>query len=193
MTRRFASALVAAALICGAGCENGMKNMYEQPKYTPLAASPLWADGRASRPLETDTVVHSAGAIAGASSGRRDLSGPEPVHAQYAPAALQRGRNRYDIYCAPCHGLTGDGAGYVALRGFPHPPSYDSERLRAVSDAYVFGVITHGYGAMYAYDERIPPRDRWAIVAYVRALQLAARSPIADIASDQRSRLESLQ
>jgi mono/diheme cytochrome c family protein len=105
-------------------------------------------------------------------------------------ATLARGRERFEIFCAPCHGPLGDGDGLVARRGFPHPPSYHSERLRNAPDAHFFGVITHGYGAMYPYADRIAPADRWAIVAYIRALQRSQHASLADVPETERKRLE---
>lgn len=186
-------ALLGMSFLAIGGCENGVKNMYEQPKYKPLAASRLWEDGRASRPLEPGTVIHSTGALAGTTSGRlglTDSAGRAP--ASVTPASLQRGRERYEIYCVPCHGLTGDGNGYLTLRGFPHPPSYHGERLRGAPDLYLFDVITHGYGAMYPYADRLSRDDRWAIVAYVRALQLSQHASLQQVPSEERARLEAL-
>lgn len=184
-------ALALSALPLMAGCENGMKDMYDQPKYKPLAESTLWPDGRASRPLEPGTIIHSAGTLAGTSSGRAGLAdGPPRARSHYTLAALQRGRERYDIYCSPCHGLTGDGNGYVTLRGFPHPPSYQDARLRAAPDPYLFAVITGGYGAMYPYNDRLAADDRWAVVAYIRALQRAQDAQLNDLPAEARARLE---
>ena len=172
-----------------AGCENGAHNMYEQPKDKPLTATTLWPDGRASREIEPGTVVHSSGTLAGSSSGRlgvvNALTQPD-----YSAAALRRGQSRFEIYCSPCHGLTGDGNGYVTRRGFPHPPSYHTDRLRAVADSYLFDVISNGYGAMYAYRGQLSADDRWAVVEYVRALQLAEHSSVTDLTAAERARLE---
>jgi mono/diheme cytochrome c family protein len=88
-------------------------------------------------------------------------------------ALLVRGRQRFDIYCAPCHGRSGDGAGMVVQRGFPAPPSYHTDRLRHAADSHFYQVISDGYGVMYPYADRVTPHDRWAIVAYIRALQLS--------------------
>ena len=165
--------------------------MYDQPKYKPLAASPLWT-GR--------EVIPSAGGGHRSPQCRhlgRHYEWSARVCRRRSQAAgdlqsrgIQRGRERYDIYCAPCHGLTGDGKGYVTLRGFPHPPSYHTDRLREAPDTYLFDVITHGYGAMYAYAERLAPEDRWAVVAYVRALQLSQHAHLADVPRQVRDRLE---
>lgn len=105
-------------------------------------------------------------------------------------ALLQRGRERYDIYCAPCHSRAGDGNGMIVQRGFPKPPSYFVERLRQASNQHFYDVITHGYGAMFPYAERVAPSDRWAIVAYIRALQASAGGRLADVPADQRQSLQ---
>jgi len=102
----------------------------------------------------------------------------QPLEAPRQPekitqALLTRGRQRYDIYCAPCHGLVGEGNGIVPSRGFLAPPSYHTERLRAATDQRFYDVITQGSGAMYSYSDRLEPLDRWAVVAYIRALQLS--------------------
>ncbi len=100
-------------------------------------------------------------------------------------ALLERGQQRYRIYCTPCHSELGDGNGMVVQRGFPHPPSYHSDRLRQASTQHFVDVITHGYGAMYSFAGRVAPDDRWAIAAYIRALQLSQHASAADIASAQ--------
>jgi len=108
----------------------------------------------------------------------------ESAYANPLPITLPlvaRGRNRYDVYCAPCHSRTGDGDGMIVRRGFPAPPSYHTERLRNAPDSHLFQVISNGYGVMYPYADRITSEDRWAIVAYIRALQLSQHAPAADL------------
>jgi mono/diheme cytochrome c family protein len=174
-----------------AGCENGTQDMYDQAKYKPQAGSDLWRDGRAARPLQPGTVAYSGGPIAGTSSGRLERSetgsGPQPQ--MYSLDALKRGQERYDIFCAPCHGRAGDGDGYITRRGFPHPPTFHDERLRGAADPYLFDVMSRGYGAMYPYADRITPEDRWAIVGYVRALQRAQHASLDDVPAAERVRL----
>jgi mono/diheme cytochrome c family protein len=102
---------------------------------------------------------------------------------------LARGQQRYNIFCTPCHGLTGDGNGFVTTRGYRRPPTFHSDRLRAAPVGHYFDVITNGFGAMYDYSAQIPPRDRWAIIAYVRALQLSQNVPAAQLTPDQRAKL----
>ncbi len=140
------------------------QEMAEQPKYVAFAPSTLWPDGASARPLVPGTVAR------GALERRAEALTPPPV----TPALLARGRERYEIFCAPCHGLDGMGEGRVVARGFPQPPSYHSARLRAAPAQHFFDVITDGYGVMYSYAGRVAPADRWAIAAYIRALQLAS-------------------
>jgi len=180
-----------------AGCEKSMRNMYDQPKYQPFVASHLRPDGRSERPLEPGVVAYSGGELAASSSGRRgDLALPNwaaGATGREAPRvtieALERGRQRYDVYCAPCHSVSGDGDGMVVRRGFPAPASLDSASLRAESDAHLFDVITNGHGVMYAFADRIEPPDRWAIVGYLRALQRSQHAAIADVPPDERQAL----
>lgn len=215
---RTRAAIVAVLFAFAAtGCEKVMRDMYDQPKYKPLAASPLWDDGRSSRHLVPGTVAHSEGTIAGTSSGAlgiaaiepamptypvdasggaranpNELQQPQPTMPNPLPmtlATLRRGQGRYDIYCAPCHSEAGDGDGMVARRGFPHPPSYHTERLRKAPDAHFYAVITNGYGAMYSYADRVNPQDRWAITAYIRALQLSQHATLEDVPGDERQKL----
>jgi mono/diheme cytochrome c family protein len=180
-----------------AGCEKSMRNMYDQPKYQPFVASRLWPDGRSERPLEPGVVANGGGELAASSSGRRgDLAPPnwavdatERKPPRVTIESLERGRQRYDVYCAPCHSVSGDGDGMVVRRGFPAPASLDSAPLRAESDAQLFDVITNGRGVMYAFADRIGPADRWAIVGYLRALQRSQHATIADVPADERQAL----
>ncbi|MGH8230635.1 MAG: c-type cytochrome [Steroidobacteraceae bacterium] len=177
-----AGLLMLMGLGCAAaGCERGMHQMYEQPKDLPLTPSTLFADGNSSRPQVPGTVARAA---AGASAAAASAAQPS-VSAEL----LARGRDRFDIFCAPCHGLAGQGDGMVARRGFPPPPSFDSERLRAVPDAVFYQTISHGYGVMYPYADRIAPADRWAIIAYIRALQFSRHVPAALLDAADTARL----
>jgi mono/diheme cytochrome c family protein len=103
---------------------------------------------------------------------------------------LLRGQERFDIYCAPCHGRTGDGNGMIPQRGYPVPPSYHIDRLRAAPVGHLFDVISRGYGVMYSYGARVEPDDRWAIVAYIRALQLSQDAKVSDVPQHERTQLE---
>jgi mono/diheme cytochrome c family protein len=109
---------------------------------------------------------------------------------QITSQALDRGRERYDIYCSPCHGATGDGNGIVIRRGFPTPPSYHIPRLRNAPAGHFFDVMTRGYGVMYSYASRVTPEDRWAIAAYIRALQLSQDGTLSDVPANEMARLK---
>lgn len=182
------------------GCEKAAQNMYNQPKFKPLAASTLWPDGQSARPDETGTVAQSGGALAGTSSGRLGaLSLPENPAVDTLPTTIdttpmtidimRRGQERFNIYCSPCHSEAGDGDGMVVRRGFPRPPSFHIDRLRNAPDAHFLSVITRGYGAMYSYADRVESQDRRAIVAYIRALQLSQNASVADVPQDRRDTL----
>lgn len=191
-------ALVVPLTLALAGCERQMQDMYRQPRYEPDVASPLWPDGRADRPPVPGTVAAAAGQLAGTSSARRgrdvpsqwtaadQAQGPPPV----SRTLLLRGQERYSIYCLPCHGPLGDGQGPVARHGFPNPPSYHQPRLREAPDRYLFDVITQGHGVMYSYADRVDAQDRWAIVAYLRALQLSQAVPVAQLPPALREKVE---
>jgi mono/diheme cytochrome c family protein len=180
-----------------AGCERAMQDMYRQPRYDRGEASPLFADGKADRPPPAGSVPMAASTLAFTSSGRQGGEAAaqwEAADAGTAPppvtmALLQRGQERYSIYCLPCHSPVGDGDGRVVRRGFPRPPNYHEERLRAAPDQHFFDVITHGYGVMHSYADRVPPQDRWAIVAYIRALQLSQHAEVAQMPPALRARL----
>ncbi len=146
-------------------------DMERQRRFNTFGqAAPLPHGAEAQLPPE-GTVPRGAAARAQAASV------PPPVTA----ALLARGRERFDIACAPCHGPQGDGDGMIPRRGFPHPPSYHSARLRAAPADYIYGVITKGYGVMYGYADRVEPADRWAIIAYIRALQLSRSVDVAAV------------
>ena len=118
----------------------------------------------------------------------------EPLNAPWPPpvtmALLERGQARFDIYCAPCHSRVGDGQGMIVQRGFPAPPSYYIERLQKAPVQHFYDVITDGYGAMYSYADRVAPAERWAIIAYIRALQASANAQLADVPPDKRQALQ---
>ena len=186
------------ALLLG-GCEKTFENMYDQPRYKPLAPSPLWADGRSSRTPVDGTVAHSEGSLADSSSGRLGVVANDPDvpsltdkvrRATWTFALLERGQQRFGIFCAPCHGDAGDGDGMIAQRGFPRPASLHIDRLRNASDQHLYMVITRGYGAMYSFGASVPPDDRRAIVAYIRALQLSRNARLADLPPNARQALE---
>ena len=169
-----------------AGCENTLRqDMANQPRQNPLSPSDFFADGRSERPVLENPVVR--GSVADEALFVPKDSNAFP--AQISMELLERGQERYAIFCSPCHGLQGDGNGMVAMRGMKHPPSYHQERLRREPNGYFYDVVTNGFGAMYGYSAQIPPRDRWAIIAYLRALQLSRNAHVAELPADLREKL----
>lgn len=172
--------LILGALLAASGCR---RDMQDQPKYKPLRESLFFADGRSSRPTPAGTVARDElNATDEFHSGSSDQgflqSFPTPVTISF----LHRGRDRYDIFCSPCHSRTGDGDGMIHRRGFWIPPSLHTDRLRTVPPGYLFQVVNNGFGAMPGYKEQIVEvKDRWAIVAYIRALQLSRNGSVADV------------
>lgn len=178
---------VASCVVTGAGCHKAMHN---QAKYKPLAASAFFANGMAARPTVAGTVargsVHTGDPVySGTENGQLVPVMPVPVTEQL----LKRGQERFNIHCSPCHGATGEGNGMIVRRGFPPPPSYHIDRLRSAPDGHFFQVITNGFGRMYEYGTRVPVEDRWAIIAYVRALQLSQNARPEDLPADERQKL----
>jgi mono/diheme cytochrome c family protein len=164
-----------------AGCERGLHQMYEQPKDLPLTPTTMFSDGNSSRPQVPGTVARPA---ASAAVNLDQESAPA-----VSLALLNRGRERFDIYCAPCHGAAGQGDGMVARRGFPAPPSFHTDHLRSAPDSLFYQAMRDGYGVMYPYADRIGPADRGAIVAYIRALQLSQHAPAALLSGADAARL----
>ena len=170
------------------GCR---QEMFDQPRSEPLEASRFFRDGSASRPIPEHTVARGQlnddeFFYTGMHGTNLVDSFPEPV----TLGLLKRGRERYEIYCAVCHGSTGEGNGVIVQHGFPAPPSFHSARLREAPPGHFFRVMTEGYGIMYAYASRVEPADRWAITAYIRALQLSANGSIDDVPPGELSKLE---
>jgi mono/diheme cytochrome c family protein len=194
MTRWLAACLLLATL---AGCERLMHGMYQQPRLDRGEASPLFADGKGDRPPPPGSVPMAAGTLAMTSSGRHGHEVPaqwQAAAASTAPppitaALLARGQQRYEIYCLPCHSPLGDGDGPVVRRGFPRPPTYHQQRLREAPDRHFYDVITQGHGIMHSYADRVAPPDRWAIVAYIRALQLSQAVDVAQLPPALRAKL----
>ena len=168
--RRGAAGLmtIAACASLLAGCD---VSMTEQRKLSTYSPTSLWPDGTTARPLPEGVVAQ--GDIDRAALAKNPPPATEPL--------LARGRERFGIFCAPCHGLAGDGDGVIVLHGFPAPPSYHIDRLLAAPAQHFYDVMTNGYGVMFSYADRVPPHDRWAIAAYIRALQLSRRAKIAEV------------
>jgi mono/diheme cytochrome c family protein len=186
--KRLATLALVLAIPIG-GCEKLARNMYDQQRYKPMRESRLFPDGTSARAPVPGTLAASSGVLAGTSSGRsganNELERAKAAAATTNPypitmALLHRGQERFNIYCAPCHSPLGDGDGMVPRRGFAHPPSYHDERLRQAPDRHFYDVMTNGYGIMRPYADRVSPEDRWAIVAYIRALQLSQYARIED-------------
>jgi mono/diheme cytochrome c family protein len=158
-------AILALAAVLG-GCD---LSMTQQNKYGTETPAALWPDDTSARQLPDHVVAQ----------GDLERDKAEKTPPPVTPALLARGQQRFDIYCAPCHGLGGDGDGMIVRRGFPAPPSYHEPRLLAAPASHFYDVITHGYGVMYPYAGRVEPQDRWAIIAYIRALQLQRHATLA--------------
>ena len=185
-TSRFLfTACAAAALFLAPGCRYLKQDMANQPKNRALSPSEFFEDGRSERPLVENTVARGSIADDELVVPKDSNNFPLPVNREL----LERGEERYKIFCTPCHGLQGDGNGMIAMRGMKHPPSFHQDRLRQAPNGYFFDNITNGFGAMYGYSAQIPPRDRWAIIAYVRALQLSRNAKVADLPTELREKL----
>jgi mono/diheme cytochrome c family protein len=177
-----------ALLLTVAACR---QDMHDQPKYRGLRGSDFFVDGQGARPLVANTVarghLNDDTLLVTGKDGQNDTTVfPFPVTDQ----VMARGRERFDIYCAPCHGRTGLGDGMIVRRGYRRPPPYNDERLRNAPVGHFYDVITNGFGAMPDYQTQIPVNDRWAIVAYVKALQLSSYAPLADVPAADRSKLD---
>jgi mono/diheme cytochrome c family protein len=181
---RLSFVLAAVTGIFLAGCSL-KQDMAYQPKNRPLSPSDFFADGRSERPLVENTVARGALEADQFVVAKDSNDFPLPLDQQL----LERGEERYKVFCSPCHGLQGDGNGMVAMRGMKHPPTYHQDRLRQAPNGYVYDVITNGFGAMLGYSAQIPPRDRWAIIAYVRALQLSRNAKLTELPPDVREKV----
>jgi mono/diheme cytochrome c family protein len=182
--------LIALLAVLGLGACR--QDMHDQPKYKTLRSSPFFDDGRTSRPRIEGTVARGeldanverhTGRTA---AGSYVVAGPLPVTTDL----LRRGQERYDVFCSVCHDRAGTGRGMIVRRGFRQPESFHTDRLRQAPDGYVFENISNGFGVMPSYAAQIPVDDRWAITAYIRALQLSQRATLADVPAEARAELE---
>lgn len=176
-------------LITAAGCEL-RQAMYDQPKLRPLQESTFFENGMASRPLVEGTVARGLlkdddHYYIGMVNGELATTFPGPVDIEM----VKRGRERYDIFCALCHDRAGTGNGMIVQRGFKQPPSFHEDRLRDSAPGYFYNVIMNGFGVMQGYAPQIPVEDRWAIVAYIKALQLSQNAAIEDVPEEKRAQL----
>ncbi|HVC19488.1 MAG TPA: cytochrome c [Vicinamibacterales bacterium] len=189
MSRKFlALGACSLLLLFAAGCRQDMHN---QPKYLPLRPTNFFGDGRSERPLVKGTVARGQLReddllYTGEIDGKVANEFPYPVTA----AMVARGRQRFDIFCSPCHGTTGLGNGMVVQRGYRRPPSYFEARLMNAPLGHFYDVITNGFGAMPDYRDQVPVRDRWAIVAYIKALQLSESATLDDVPPAERAKLQ---
>ena len=191
--KRFPSIWIFAAaglLVLCAGCR---QDMHVQPRYNPFDPADFFEDGQSARMPVAGTVPRGDLAMGpqellytGKVNGTVVDEFPFPVTRE----VLARGRERFNIYCEPCHGMAGDGDGMIVQRGFRHPPSLHSASLRSAPAGHFFDVISNGFGVMYPYGYRIVPRDRWAIVSYIRALQLSRQTSINDVPAEERKKLQ---
>jgi hypothetical protein len=180
--------LVVLALLAGGGCR---RDMQDQPRYEPYESSAFFKDGRASRHLVAGTVARGHldednALVTGKTKTGYVSALPMPLTREI----LERGQQRYNIYCSPCHDRAGSGGGMIVQRGYKAPPSLHEDRLRGMPLGYFFGVMTNGFGVMPGYAPQVPPDDRWAITAYIRALQLAEHATLDDVPEGERAALD---
>ncbi|MGZ4964649.1 MAG: c-type cytochrome [Limisphaerales bacterium] len=180
--------VVICVIAAAVGCR---RDMFIQPSLRPLERTDAFANDMASRPVVPNTVARDqldedTEFFTGKIGTNLVVTLPSPVTREM----LQRGQERFNIYCSPCHGRTGDGNGMIPQRGFPRPPSYHIDRLRNAPIGHFYDVITHGYGVMYPYAARVEPADRWAIAAYIRVLQTSQNAKLAEVPAEERSKLE---
>lgn len=180
--------LPAAALLLLTACR---QDMYNQPRTKPLRANEFFANGQSARPVPPHTVARDAAPRTPEFTGKNaDGTLVNALPIALDKGLLHRGRERFEIYCAVCHGYTGEGNGMIVQRGFPQPPSFHVERLRGAPIGHFYDVITNGYGVMYSYAARVEPHDRWAIAAYIRALQLSRHAAPGDVPPEARAQLQ---
>ncbi len=177
-----ASAIASAALLTG--CR---QDMHDQPKLYPQRGSAFYADGRGVRPQVENTIARSqtdtdSYMLTGMVGGKEGDGMPFPVNAEL----LQRGQERYNIYCSACHSRVGNGGGIIVQRGYRPAGNFHTDRLRSAPLGHFFNVMTNGYGAMPDYAAQVTPEDRWAIAAYIRALQLSQHATTADIKAGEK-------
>jgi hypothetical protein len=187
--------LFTAALLLLSGCDLVPLHMRDQPRYDTYEPSTMFADGTSARPIPANTVPRGNWAEVmlneAVYTGQIDGEYVEEFPVVIDRAVLRRGQRQYDIFCSPCHSRVGDGQGMIVQRGFPEPPSFHDQRLREEPVGYYYDVITNGFGVMYSYADRIEPQDRWAIVAYIRALQFSQNVPLESLPAAERQEIES--
>ena len=190
--KQFAGGWLLAALGLLVTCAGCRLDMHVQPRYNPYDPSDFFGDGLSARLPVPGTVPRGELTL-----GPQELLYTGKVNGQPSDAfpyavtqeIVDRGRERYNVFCSPCHGFVGEGDGMIVQRGFRHPPSFHEDRMRTAPAGHYFDVITNGFGVMYPYGYRVSPPDRWAIIAYIRALQLSRQVPIADVPDAERAKL----
>jgi mono/diheme cytochrome c family protein len=185
------NSLTLLVVIAGLGLSACRQDMHDAPRYDPLESSAFFANGSGSRMPVAETVARGQlnqdrHLYEGVVDGRPAETFPMPVTAE----VMARGHERYDVFCSPCHGLTGVGNGMIVQRGFRQPPSLHEDRLRNAAAGYYFDVMTRGFGAMQDYASQVPVADRWAITAYIRALQTSRAATVIDVPVDRRPELD---
>ena len=184
------AALTVAGMLSVAGCEL-RQAMYDQPKYEALEGSTIFEDGMsARRPIEGTVARGHLRLDAHLYEGTVDGEPATTLPMQVNAALLNRGRERYDIFCSPCHDRTGTGNGMIVKRGLKQPPSMHEARLRESPVGYFFDVMTNGFGSMYSYASSVPVEDRWAIAAYVRVLQFSQNAKLDQLPAEDQSQLQ---
>ena len=182
-----AAACLGIAALLLTGCHS---DMYDQPKHEPLEASKFFDDGRSARPLEPGVIAREEPAVVGPrETGREGNQLVARLPMNLTETLLAHGAERYKVYCTPCHGRTGEGDGMIVLRGYRKPPSFHTDRLRGVPIGHIFEVETQGFGVMPPHRKQIPVDDRWAIAAYVRALQLSRYAPAEELTPGELAKL----
>jgi len=177
--RALALFLAVLSVLLLANCRADMQDM---PYQRPLVQSDFYADKRSARPIIPTTVARGhLDADTYFYTGKTGANDGDYLPMPVTPALLERGQQRFNIYCSPCHGEIGDGNGMIVQRGYKRPPSYHIDRLRKAPIGYFFDVMSNGFGAMPDYSQQVPPADRWAIAAYIRALQLSQHATAADV------------
>jgi mono/diheme cytochrome c family protein len=187
-TRTVVAVCGLAAAVLVAGCR---QDMHDQPRFKPYAKSDFYADQRSARPLVDGTIPRGhLNEDAMLVTGKVDGAPAAVFPFEITKAVMDRGLERYDVFCAPCHSRTGLGDGMIVRRGYRKPPTFHQDRLRQAAPGYLFDVITRGFGAMPDYAAQIPVKDRWAIVAYLRALQRSQQATVNDVPAAERARLD---
>jgi mono/diheme cytochrome c family protein len=188
-SRAIRFAAIVGVCLFAVGCR---QDMQDQPKYKPLAATDFFGDGRSERPLIADTVARGhltldEARYTGKVNGNDVTEFPFPI----TRADLERGQQRFNIFCSPCHSRIGNGEGMIVRRGFRMAASYYTDRLKKAPVGHFFDVITNGFGAMPSYASRVPVDDRWRIIAYIRTLQFSENAKVSDVPADKRTELNS--